>query len=411
VADLHGRVGPVGPAGGRAHRRRGRRHRHGGRGDDPLEDPLPVARLVHGDASGGRRADVPPPVRPVLRLGDPLLALRASRHAHPPARGVHERRNPAAALRDHPREVERADRCGGGGFVRGRAHRRGVLELLEPRDALHLRRAPLLLGALAAHGDIAASMARREPAGALARVLGRLGGQPARRADAGVGVLAGVRLAGAHERALQARAVRHVVGGVGRADGGDARVVRGPVRARRSDPAVARGGRLARRGQGRHDVRGPAGAQGVDRLQLHTALHPDRQDRRARVPRPVPRHATRRGHLRARDPVRGDGPVRGLQEGRGRPHLLAALLRRVLRAGARAARGNDRPGGRLGRPADGPGARAAGRRRRPRGGARARRRDGARRRGVPLGMAEDRRPLRRAWGPHPEPDRHGVRDD
>ena len=51
-----------------------------------------------------------------------------------------------------------------------RPDRRGVLELLEPGDNLHLRRAPLLLGALAARYDRARTLHGREPRGAGVRV-------------------------------------------------------------------------------------------------------------------------------------------------------------------------------------------------------------------------------------------------
>ena len=82
---LHGRVGLRGDPRRRPHRLGKRRDVHGGRADDPLEAPLPGALLVHGHPARGRGADVPPPVRAVLRARDPLLDLRPPRlDAAPP---------------------------------------------------------------------------------------------------------------------------------------------------------------------------------------------------------------------------------------------------------------------------------------------------------------------------------------
>ena len=389
------------------------RHLHGGRADDPLAHPLPRALLVHRDPARGGGAHVPPPVRPVLRPGRPLLALRPPRLPHPRARRVHERGDPPLALRHREGALGRTHGRGRRGRVRGRAHRGRLRLLLEPREHLHLRLAPVLLGALAPPGDVTTSLPRGEPRGSGGRLHGRLGRLPPGDADPRLELPARLRASRSRHAAAAAVALCTLVGAVGRHHGPAPDVDRGPLRARRSDrPVAGRRGVPGRRKAGR-TARGAGGAHPVDRLQLHAPFHPPREGRRAGVPRAASRAAPRRGDLRARAAVRRRRPVRGLQEGRGRAHLLAALLRRLLRAVAGHALRHDRRW-----PALGAGALRGDSRppRRSRGGHHARsrpaagRRHGARRREVARHLAAHGRALRRARLVHPQPGRPALRD-
>ena len=276
-----------GDSGRRAPRRRQCRYLHGRRADDPLEDPLPGALLVHRHPARGRGAHVPPPLRPVLRPRAALSALRPPRLAHPPSRGLAQRGDPAAALRDHEGTLGRARRrrrrCG----VRGRTDRRRLLELLEPRDDLHLRLAPLLLGALAAPRDVAhAATSPRASRACCVVCAGRLGGVPARRADADVGLPARLRPPGAAHASLPrgepyARwwAICVVIMAASLA------LVDRPLRARRPDSAVARGRGLARRRQARDDVATRSARARRGSTSASRRCHRARQAGGARLPR------------------------------------------------------------------------------------------------------------------------------
>ena len=159
-----------------------------------------------------------------------------------------------------------------------------------------------------------------------------------------------------------------------------------------------------------HAPRGARRAQDLDRVQLHAARHLGGEGGSAGMPASLPGNAARRGDVLARPALRRRGPVRRLQGRRRRPHLLATLLRSLLRAGARAARGRDRRGARArGALVLAAASAARGRDRDPGSWPDAGRGDGARRREVALGLAADGGTIRRQRRVHPEPDRHALR--
>ena len=213
----------------------------------------------------------------------------------------------------------------------------------------------------------------------------------------GWALLARLRLPGAHDAAPRRRVLRPVVGALGHSRRRVAGLVGRALSPRRPDRRMAQRRRRARgRGLDERSARRSTRRKAWIDFSFTPLAICDREGRGAGVPASSPRHSPRRGDVLARAPLRSRGPVRRLQGGGRRPHLLAALLRGVLRAGARAARRHRRGRGgargamvlevaRAGRRC-GDGARA-----RPDAG----RRDGPRRGEGALGLAAHGRPLRR----------------
>ena len=202
VVRLHGVLGDVRHPGRRAPGRRQRGQRHGRRADLRWHILYPAWDWYTGHAAGQDRVHLPSPVRAVLRARRSSCGCFGHRDFVV--------RLPAALMSRACRRCSTGSRARSGGAAAGAVAAAsyvvvpiavGFSNFLNLETFCIFGAIALLLGALAPHGRPGA---RRHLVASLSgvclRVLGRLGGLPARGADARLGVAAGLRPARARSR-------------------------------------------------------------------------------------------------------------------------------------------------------------------------------------------------------------------